>query len=140
MDRRPRPRRVPRLLAPVVRALDEFAIALASRWELARLEWDIERPRLLQALVGLAILAFAGFLALAFAGFAIIVTWWDSGQRVLVAWLVFGAYAGLALVGLSMWRFAQMRKDRRFAALRAELAADRSWLARRWPLGRNPHD
>jgi uncharacterized membrane protein YqjE len=124
-------RLVPRLMAPLARAFHETSEALASRCELARLEWKIERGRLVQLAVGIAILAFAGMLALAFASVAVIVTWWDSEHRVLVAWLVCGFHAFVALVGLFVWRYAQMRKDRRFAGLRAELAADRRWLAQR---------
>ncbi len=124
-------RRVPRLLVPLVEALQEGAFALGNRWELARLEWAVERGRLAQSLAGLAILAIAGLLTLAFAGFALVVTWWDTEHRAMVAWLVVGAYAVLALVGLFMWRFASLRKERRFAALRAELATDRDWIARR---------
>lgn len=138
-----RSRRVPRLLAPLVRALQqgvqESALALGSRWELARLEWAVERKRLLQSAVGLAVLAAGAFLALVFAGFAVVVTWWDTDQRVLVAWLVFAAYALIALVGLFMWRFAQMRKDRRFAALRAELATDRDWVAQQFRRSTGSH-
>lgn len=125
-------RRVPRLLAPLVGAAQEGATALASRWELARLEWAIERGRLVQSLVGLAILALGGLFALAFAGLALIVTWWDTDHRVMVAWLVVGACVSLALVGLFMWRFAELRKERRFAALRAEFTADRDWIAQQW--------
>ena len=118
-------------MAPVTRAFQEASEALASRCELARLEWKVERARLMQLAIGLAIMALAGMLALAFVSLAIIVTWWDTEHRVLVAWLVCAAHALIALVGLFMWRYAQMRKDRRFAGLRAELAADRAWFEQR---------
>ncbi|MFA7503697.1 MAG: phage holin family protein [Burkholderiaceae bacterium] len=130
-----------RLLAPLFGALREGSVAWNSRWELARLEWAIERGRLMQSLAGLVILAVAALLVLAFAGFALVVTWWDTEHRTMVAWLVVGAYAVLALIGLCMWRFAELRKDRRFAALRSELAADREWLGRRLrrPTRSQPH-
>lgn len=124
-------RLVPRLMAPITRALHETQDALASRCELARLEWKVERARLMQLAIGLGILALGGLLALAFVSLAIIVTWWDTEHRVMVTWLVCAAHGLVALVGLFMWRYAQMRKDRRFAGLRAELAADREWLAHR---------
>ena len=124
-------RLLPRLLAPVARAFRDTSEALASRCELARLEWKVERARLMQLAIGLGILALGGLLALAFVSLAIIVTWWDTEHRVLVAWLVCAGHALIALVGLFMLRYAQMRKDRRFAGLRAELAADREWLAQR---------
>ncbi|MEB2318226.1 MAG: phage holin family protein [Pseudomonadota bacterium] len=130
MARTARSRWAARLLAPLLRGLQEGVLALDSRWELARLEWGFERGRLLQSVAGLALLAVAGLLALVFAGLATVVTWWDTDHRVMVAWLVCGAFAAMALVGLFMWRFAEMRKERRFAALRAELAADRDWIAR----------
>lgn len=132
-------RRAPRLLAPLFGALEEGKVALGTRWELARLEWAVERQRLVQSLAGLAILAIAGLLVLAFAGFAVVVTWWDTENRVMVAWLVVGAYAILALTGLFMWRFAEQRKERRFAALRAEFAADREWIGRQWRWGPKRH-
>src|SRR5690606_3326249 len=124
-------RLLPRLMAPVARAFRDTSEALASRCELARLEWKVERARLMQLAIGLGILALGGLLALAFVSLAIIVTWWDTEHRVLVAWLVCAGHALIALVGLFMLRYAQMRKDRRFAGLRAELAADREWLAQR---------
>ena len=133
-------RRIPRLLAPLARALQEGASAVGSRWELARLEWAVERGRIVQSLAGLAILAIGGMLVLAFAGLAVVVTWWDTDRRVMVAWLVVGAYLALALVGLFMWRFAQMRKEQRFAALRAEFTADRAWMARQWGWGPKRND
>ena len=128
-----------RLLAPLFGALREGSVAWRSRWELAQLEWRVERARLLQSVVGLAILAIAGLLALAFAGFALVVTWWDTEYRAMVAWLVVGAHAMLALIGLGMWRFAEMRKDRRFAALRSELATDREWIGQRLRRSERPH-
>lgn len=126
-------------MAPVTRAFQEASEALSSRCELARLEWKVERARLMQLAIGLAILALAGMLALAFVSLAIIVTWWDTEHRVLVAWLVCAAHALIALVGLFMWRYAQMRKDRRFAGLRAELAADRAWFEQRLHREGNHH-
>lgn len=126
-------------MAPVTRAFQEASEALASRCELARLEWKVERARLMQLAIGLAIMALAGMLALAFVSLAIIVTWWDTEHRVLVAWLVCAAHAFIALVGLFMWRYAQMRKDRRFAGLRAELAADRAWFEQRLHREGNHH-
>ena len=129
---------MPRLLAPLVGALQEGGSALSSRWELARLEWAVERGRLVQSFVGLAILGLGGLLVLVFAGLAVIVTWWQTDYRVMVAWVVVGAYLAIALVGLFMWRFAEMRKERRFAALRAEFTTDRAWMARQWGWGKNP--
>lgn len=135
-----RSRRVPRLFAPAVHAMQECSFALGSRWELARLEWNVERRRLLQAASGLAILALGGLLVLIFLGLALVVTWWETDHRVLVAWLVVGGYAALALIGLFMWRFADIRKDRRFAALRAELAADREWVGNQFRRSDRSHD
>lgn len=132
-------RLAPRLFAPVFHAYQETSDALASRWELARLEWAVERNRLVQSLVGLAILGMGGLLVLVFAGFAVIVTWWDTEHRILVAWLVCAVFAFIALVGLFMWRFAAMRKDKRFAGLSAELASDRNWIAQQLRQTGRPH-
>src|SRR5690606_36592157 len=135
-----RSRRVPRLLQPAVHAKQECSVALGQRWELARPEWNVELRRLVQAATGLAILALGGLLVLIFLGLALVVTRWDTDHRVLVAWLVVGGYAALGLIGLFMWRFAEMRKDRRFAALRAELAADREWVGRQFRRSDKSHD
>jgi uncharacterized membrane protein YqjE len=118
----------PRLFAPLIdpvrNALREGANAAECRWELAQLEWAVERRRLTQSIAGLLILALGAVLGMVFVGVAVIVTWWDTDYRVTAAWLVFAAYMLLGLLGLIMWRLAAMRRDQRFSALRAELAAD----------------
>lgn len=104
--------------------LNEGAIAAEDRLELARLEWSAQRKRL-QAILVLGI-ALGGLtiVALVLVSLAVLVHFWDSPQRTVVAWVIAGvwllAWAGTLLVLLSALR----KSSRPFALTRAELAQD----------------
>ena len=96
--------------------------------QLARIEWQEEKQRLLQMLA-ITLLGFACLLCvLLFAGGLLLAATWDTAWRL-------PAFAGLVLLygaALAMaWRRFQTLAalgDRAFAGLRAELAADAALL------------
>ncbi len=90
--------------------------------QLARVEWQEEKIRLLKMLVAV-LLGFVGLLCfLLFAGMAVLAFSWDSAYRIPVAVILVAVYAlGTALA----WRWFKGLSARvAFAATREELAAD----------------
>jgi len=105
----------------------EGAIAAEDRLALARLEWAEQRRRLLWLAVLLALFGALALVALMALSTAILVQFWDSPQRVQVAWLLAIAWllAGAAVLAALL---SLARKARRiFALTRRELAED--WRA-----------
>lgn len=105
-------------------AVIEGAIAIEDRVALARLEWQDQKRRLAQVL--LLSLAVAGLTVVAFMllSLAVLVQFWDTPHRVLVAWIV-------ALVWLAGWGVALAvlvsvlrQAGQGFALTRRELAQD----------------
>lgn len=70
----------------------EGAIAAEDRLELARLEWLDQKQRLQQLLV--LLIAVTGFtvVTLVLVSMAILVQFWDTPHRVMVAWVVAGVW------------------------------------------------
>lgn len=113
-----------RLRARWQAVLAEGAIALDDRAALARLEWVDYKRHLLQAL--LLVLAVGGLLvvALLLLSLALLAQFWDSPQRLTVAW-------GLAALWLLAWGGALVallgtlrRIGQGFALTRRELHQD----------------
>ena len=67
--------------------LIEGAIAAEDRMDLARLEWADLKQRLQQLLVLTILVAGLTVVALIMVSLAVLVHFWDSPQRTLVAWL-----------------------------------------------------
>lgn len=108
-------------------AVLEGAIAIEDRAELARLEWQEQKARLRQLLLLALAVGSLTVVALIVLSVALIVQFWDSPQRALVAWLLAGAWLlvwGLALAALV--RVARAASQP-FASTREELARD--WRA-----------
>ncbi len=105
-------------------AMGEGATAVEDRMELARLEWAEHRRRL--ALLALLLVVFGtlAVVALLLLSAAVLVQFWDTPQRALVAWLLAGlwllACGAVLAVLLSMARKARSA----FALTRRELAQD----------------
>lgn len=113
-----------RLRARWQAALAEGAIALDDRATLARLEWQDTKRDLLQVLLWL--LAVGGLLvvALLLLSLALLAQFWDSPQRLTVAWGLAALWLlawGGALVGLLA---ALRRIGQGFALTRRELQQD----------------
>ena len=70
----------------------EGAIAAEDRLELARLEWLDQKQRLQQMLVLLIAVTVLTVVTLVLVSMAILVQFWDTPHRVMVAWVVAGVW------------------------------------------------
>ncbi|MBV7540502.1 phage holin family protein [Acidovorax sp. sic0104] len=102
----------------------EAAIAAEDRMDLARLEWQDQKQRLQNMLVLTILVAGLTVVALIMLSLAVLVHFWDTPQRTLVAWSVAGVWlAGWAAALLSLVSVAQRARNG-FALTRRELAQD----------------
>ena len=107
--------------------LNETALALEDRTDLARLEW-LQHKRSIQTLMVLAIaLGALTVVVLMVLSIAVLVQFWDTEHRRLVAWLLAGGWALVWITGL--WRLlaAVNQLSNPFKLTRNELKAD--WKA-----------
>lgn len=107
--------------------LNETALALEDRTDLARLEW-LQHKRSIQTLMVLAIaLGALTVVVLMVLSIAVLVQFWDTEHRRLVAWLLAGGWALVWIIGL--WRLlaAVNQLSNPFKLTRNELKAD--WKA-----------
>lgn len=102
----------------------ECAIAAEDRMSLVRLEWQDQKQRLQQLLVLTILVAGLTVVALIMLSLAVLVHFWDTPERTLVAWLIAGAWtlgwAGTVVALISIAR----RAGSGFALTRRELAQD----------------
>ncbi|CAN7383721.1 phage holin family protein [Acidovorax sp. LjRoot129] len=109
----------------------EAAIAAEDRMDLVRLEWQEQKKRLEQILVLTIAVAGLTVVALIMASLAVLVHFWDTPQRTMVAWIVAGVWvAGWAATLLSLVSVAQRARNG-FALTRKELAQDWSDIKER---------
>lgn len=105
-------------------AMGEGATAVEDRMELARLEWADHKRRLALLALLLVVFGVLAVVALLLLSAAVLVQFWDTPQRALVAWLLAGlwlvACGAVFAVLLSMARQAHSA----FALTRRELAQD----------------
>ena len=105
-------------------AIIEGVIAAEDRIELARLEWADQKRRMAQLVVLLVLFGGVAVIALLLLSLAVLVQFWDSPQRVLVAWLLAGgwllAWVAVAVALVSIGRQA----SNAFALTRRELQQD----------------
>lgn len=102
----------------------EGAIAAEDRVDLARLEWADLKQNLRQLMVLTILVAGLTVVALIMVSVAVLVHFWDSPQRVLVAWLLAGVWAlGWAGALAALMSVAQ-RAGNGFALTRHELSQD----------------
>jgi len=102
----------------------EGAIAAEDRMDLVRLEWGDQKQRLQQLLVLTIVVAGLTVVALIMLSLAVLVHFWDTPNRTLVAWVVGGVWTlgwGVALVSLIS---VAQRASNGFALTRQELAQD----------------
>lgn len=105
-------------------AITEGATAVEDRMELARLEWSEHRRRL--ALLALLLVVFGALavVSLLLLSVAILVLFWDTPQRVQVAWLLAGLWF-VACIGVLLTLVSLARQARSaFALTRRELVQD----------------
>jgi uncharacterized membrane protein YqjE len=102
----------------------EGAIAAEDRWDLARLEWAEEKRRL----VWIVVLAIAGaaltVIALILLSIAIMVHFWDSPDRTMVAWIVAGTWVALWAITLVSLVSTGKSAGNPFPLTRRELGED----------------
>lgn len=109
--------------------LNEAAIAAEDRVDLAQLEWQ-QHKRSMQALLVLAVVLGAlTVVVLIIVSMAVLVQFWNSEHRKLVAWLLAAAWA--LVWGLGLWRLlcAVKQLSNPFRLTRRELQSD--WQALR---------
>lgn len=105
-------------------AAKEGSAALEDRVELARLEWQEVRRRLVLVWLLSLLSAVLALVALVVGSVAVMVHFWDSGHRVMAAWSVAGFWlVALALAAGAL--YAVLRQGRvAFELTRQELARD----------------
>ncbi|MDD2712980.1 MAG: phage holin family protein [Simplicispira sp.] len=105
-------------------AVIEGAIAAEDRLELVHLEWNDQKRRLRQILVLTVAVGGLTVVALILLSLALMVQFWDSPDRTMVAWLIAGtwllAWAGALIALLSIARQA----GNAFGLTRRELNKD----------------
>ena len=102
----------------------EGAIAVEDRVDLARLEWADLKQRFQQLLVLTVVVTGLTVVALIMLSIAVLVHFWDTPQRTLVAWLVAGVWTlGWVAALVALVSVAQ-RAGNGFALTRRELAQD----------------
>ena len=102
----------------------EGAIAVEDRADLARLEWADLKQRFQQLLVLTIVVTGLTVVALIMLSIAVLVHFWDTPQRTLVAWLVAGVWTlGWVAALVALVSVAQ-RAGNGFALTRRELAQD----------------
>ena len=112
-------------------AVIELAIAAEDRTDLARLEW-VQHKRSMQTVVVLLIaLAGLSVVVMLMLSVAVLVQFWDTEHRVMVAWLLFGGW--LAILAIALWQLlaAVRRLARPFILTRNELSQDWQALKKR---------
>lgn len=102
----------------------EGAIAAEDRLELARLEWLDQKQRLQQLLLLMIAVTGLTVVAMVLLSTAVLVHFWESPHRVLIAWIVAGAWL-LAWCAAAYKLVLVMRSaGNAFALTRRELAQD----------------
>lgn len=107
--------------------LNEAALAAEDRVELARLEWGAQKSRLQTIVVLGIVLGGLTIVALVLLSLAVLIHFWDSPQRTVVAWVIAAIWTLAWAVVLGVLLAALKQSRHPFALTRAELARD--WAA-----------
>ena len=107
--------------------LNEGALAAEDRMALARLEWSAQKSRLQTVLVLGIVLGGLTIVALVLLSLAVLIHFWDSPQRSVVAWVIAGVWTLAWAVVLAVLLSTLRQSRHPFALTRAELARD--WAA-----------
>lgn len=102
----------------------EGAMAVEDRVELARLEWQDQKRRLRQILLLTIAVAALTVIALMVLSAALLVQFWDTPHRILVAWLVAGGWLAAWAAALFALVSVARQAGNAFALTRQELARD----------------
>ena len=105
----------------------EGAIAAEDRMDLARLEWQDQKQRLQRLLVLIIVVCVLTLVLLIVLSLAVLVRFWDTPERIFVAWSVAAVWAvGWVVAVLSLMSLVRQAGSG-FALTRRELAQD--WRA-----------
>lgn len=105
-------------------AVAEGASAAEDRITLARLEWADQKRRLAQLALLVVVFGALAVVALLLLSVAVLVQFWDTPQRAMVAWLLAGAWVlACAAVLVSLVSLAR-RAGNAFALTRQEFSQD----------------
>lgn len=107
-----------------------FNERLADYARLARLDLIAFRNEMIVSIVGVAIGAAALLLLLGFICVAVIVTEWDTPNRILTAWIIVMAWAVLTVLCSLLARFL-MKGTSAFENIASEISLDISVISRR---------
>jgi len=102
----------------------EGAIAAEDRLELARFEWAEQKRRLGRLIVLAIALGGLTVIALTLLSLAMLVQFWDTPHRILVAWLVAGGWLVIWAIVLGTLISTVRQAGNAFALTRRELAHD----------------
>ena len=102
----------------------EGAIAAEDRLELARLEWLDQKRRLQQLLVLLIAVTGLTVVTLVLVSMAILVQFWDTPHRVMVAWVVAGVWLVVWCAAIIKLVSVARSTGSGFALTRRELSQD----------------
>ena len=102
----------------------EGAIAAEDRLELARLEWLDQKRRLQQLLVLLIAVAGLTVVTLVLLSLAVLVQFWDTPHRILVAWVVAGVWLVTWFIAIAKLTSVVRNTGNGFALTRRELSQD----------------
>lgn len=102
----------------------EGAIAAEDRLELAKLEWSEQKRRLGRLVVLAVALGGLTVVTLTLLSVALLVQFWDTPHRILVAWLVAGGWLLIWAAVLGTLISTVRQAGNAFALTRRELAHD----------------
>lgn len=102
----------------------EGAIAAEDRLELARLEWLDQKRRLQQLLMLLIAVAGLTVVTLVLLSMAVLVQFWDTPHRMLVAWVVGGVWLVAWFIAIVKLASVVRSTGNGFALTRRELSQD----------------
>lgn len=91
--------------------------------ELVRLDVEIQRHHIVQRVLSYAITGLCSLIAFVFLGFAVIVSFWETDYRILVAWLVVAFYVLLAVIAFARAR-RHVRPEPAFSSVSREVQQD----------------
>lgn len=104
--------------------LNEGVIAAEDRIALAQLEWSAQKKRLQTILVLGIAMGGLTIVALVLLSLAVLIQFWDSPQRSIIAWVIAGVWLCAWVATLWVLLLALRESSNPFGLTRAELARD----------------
>ena len=118
-------------IARIRASVIETAIAAEDRADLAQLEWQDFKRRLVTLAIMAIALGVLTVVVLIMGSVALLVSYWDTEHRTMVAWLLGGGWFALWLVLIFCLMSVAKRLANPFGLTRSELLADWQSLKKR---------